>query len=255
MTAMLCLFAGSMMAGDVKVESPTSVMSEADVHQKISMMVKKINPMITIKTLTPTPMTGIYQVVLASGEILHASTDGQHFIVGDMYTTNNSGLVNLTEKSKSTERLALLNSVDDKQAIIYKAEGEKRGRVTIFTDVNCGYCRKVHQEVPALTKSGIEVRYLAYPREGIINPQTREETQTYLSMQSIWCSADQKKALSDVKNQLYIKPAKCENPIAQQLELGHRLGVQGTPAMFLDDGTMIPGYVTADQLKQKMGLN
>ena len=115
--------------------------------------------------------------------------------------------------------------------VIFPAVGETKGVVSVFTDVDCGYCRKLHQEVPKLNQMGIEVRYLAYPRAGV-------GSRSYQKIVSAWCAADPNKAMTQLKSGMEIPDVSCENPVAAQFDLGQQVGVTGTPAIVLEDGRL-----------------
>ena len=118
----------------------------------------------------------------------------------------------------------------------------------MFTDIDCGYCQKLHREIPQLTAAGIQVRYLAYPRAGI-------PSSSYDKYQSVWCNDDQQTALTAAKAGQSVASAECENPIAETFNLGRDVGVRGTPTMVFDDGTVVPGYVQYEQLIARLGLS
>jgi thiol:disulfide interchange protein DsbC len=120
-----------------------------------------------------------------------------------------------------------------------------RHTITVFTDVECGYCRKLHSEIAQLNDRGVQVRYLAYPRAG-------PGTDDWAKMEAVWCSTDRKKAITDAKAGKAIKAAQCSTPIAKQYKLGEQLGVRGTPAIFTDSGEYIGGYLAPDQMVSKL---
>ena len=133
--------------------------------------------------------------------------------------------------------------------VIFPAKGERRAVVNIFTDVDCGYCRKLHNEIDQYAELGIEVRYLAYPREGL-------ESDTASTMRSVWCSSDPSTAMTRAKNSQRIAQRECPtDPVDEQFALGQRLGVSGTPSIITDSGEMFPGYIPAPQLAQRLGLS
>ena len=135
------------------------------------------------------------------------------------------GFTNVTEQRRDGERLKALAKVQEKDMIIFPATGERRGYVTVFTDVSCFYCQKLHKEVPELNKRGVEVRYLAYPRSGMDTPGGRQ-------LVTAWCAANRQDALTRLKSQLPVPENICaDNPVAAQYALGQQLGVQGTPAL------------------------
>lgn len=185
---------------------------------------------------------GLYVVVLKNGPTLHVTQDGKYFVAGDLYRIDGTKLENMTEKAK----LAKIEALPESQMIVYKAKNEK-AHITVFTDVDCGYCRMLHKEVPKLNDAGVTVRYLAYPRAGV-------GSEAYRKMVSIWCSADPEEWLTKVKLGAEIPENKCVNPVADQYKLGNEVGVRGTPSIVLDNGAFLPGYLPAAELVKELGL-
>jgi thiol:disulfide interchange protein DsbC len=133
--------------------------------------------------------------------------------------------------------------------IVFSPEGEPRAHITVFTDVTCFYCQKLHKEVPELNKKGVEVRYLAYPRAGVGSAGFKQ-------LASAWCADNPQETLTLLKSKKSVPENVCaDNPIAAQYQLGQELGVRGTPAIVTEDGQMIPGYQSADELMVTLGLN
>jgi thiol:disulfide interchange protein DsbC len=128
--------------------------------------------------------------------------------------------------------------------IVFKPQKVKY-TITVFTDVECGYCRKLHSEIAQLNDRGVQVRYLAYPRAG-------PGTDDWAKMEAVWCSTDRKKAITEAKAGKAVKAAQCATPIAKQFKLGEQLGVRGTPAIFTDSGEYIGGYLAPDQMVSKL---
>ena len=205
-------------------------------------------PGLPIQSIAPAPVAGLYAVALDDGTILYATEDGQHLLAGDLYEISTSGLRNRSEDVRSVRRLSLLEAVPEDEMIIFPATGERLGVVNVFTDVDCGFCQKLHQEVPALNRMGIEVRYLAFPRAGV-------GSNAFDKIVSAWCASDPKAALTRLKAGEPVEPKRCVNPVADQYRLGQQLGVRGTPALFLEDGRYLPGYLPADALAAEMGLD
>lgn len=202
---------------------------------------KSSRPDIVIDKVEPSDVAGFYQVFLQNGPSIYVSEDGQHFFLGDLFTVTDSGFENLAETRRSEERKTLVSDVAREDMIIFSPEGETDAAVYIFTDVDCGYCQKLHQEVPQLNAMGIEVRYLAYPRAGTGTP-------TYDKMVSAWCADDRQAAMDALKNRKSVVTKKCDNPVDEQFELGTRIGVTGTPAIVTSEGRLLPGYMPAAQL-------
>ncbi|MET0070886.1 MAG: DsbC family protein [Candidatus Thiodiazotropha sp.] len=148
----------------------------------------------------------------------------------------------LTEREYKSQT----DAVPADEMIVYGSTGKQR-HITVFTDIDCGYCRKLHAEVPALNASGVEVRYLAFPRAGI-------GSDSYKKYVSVYCADDPKQALTDAKMGMVLKPADCSNPVEDNYEFGRKLAVKGTPMIVVDDGTVISGYMKARKLLQRMKL-
>lgn len=186
--------------------------------------------------------SGLYVVNLKDGPTLHVMKDGQFFVAGDLYRVDGTDLINETEKAK----FAKIESLSESQMIVYKASNEQ-AHITVFTDVDCGYCQLLHREVPALNDAGVTVRYLAYPRAGV-------GSLVYNKMVSVWCSDDPQEWLTQVKLGVEIAQNTCVNPVADQYKLGNEMGVRGTPSIVFDDGTFLPGYLPAPELIKRLGL-
>jgi thiol:disulfide interchange protein DsbC len=143
----------------------------------------------------------------------------------------------------------MLDGIAEKDMIVFSPEGEARAHITVFTDVTCFYCQKLHREVPELNKRGVEVRYLAYPRAGT-------DSDGYRKLASAWCADNPQDTLTRLKRKESVPENVCTpNPIADQYRLGQEMGVRGTPAIVTGTGQMIPGYQSADELMVTLGLN
>lgn len=210
-------------------------------------MLLSTKPDLRILDIRSSPLEGFYQVSLRGGNVLYVTEDGKYFIAGDLYQMANKGLLNLTEIERNDHRKKIIAKVDESEKLVFAPEKE-RASVTVFTDVDCGYCRKLHKEVPELNRMGIAIRYLAYPRAGI-------QSSTYKKMVSAWCADDPQAALTTAKLGKEIPERNCENPVARHFILGNELGVTGTPALILEDGRLIPGYLSAKDLAALLGIN
>jgi len=189
-------------------------------------------------SLKATPVPGVFEA-LFGGDIIYVSADGRYVFTGNLIDAQTK--TSLTEDARATARKLLMGKIDASKTIEYKAKGTEKHVLYVFTDVECPFCMKLHHEVPALNDKGVTVRYLAYPRAGIGSP-------SYKKMVNVWC-ADNKQAALDKIIKGEENPVKdCANPVADDYALGQRLGVDGTPALLTDNGTMIPGYRPADEL-------
>ena len=158
-----------------------------------------------------------------------------------------SQIVNLAEQRRAVSRKAILDRVPIEEMVVFAPSGPTKAHVSVFTDVDCTYCRKLHQEMADINALGIEVRYLAYPRRGLDNP-------TYDKIVSAWCSDNPNEAITELKAGRNIPASTCENPVADQYALGQRVGVTGTPAIITAGGVLLPGYMPAADLAARIGL-
>lgn len=226
-----------------------SLSAVAAVEDDIRARLQQLDPSIPIQSIDAEALDGFYAVTLASGEVLYMSEDQQFIMSGTLYQVSSQGLVNLTENRLKSIRLEAMKDVKDEDMVIYPAEGERKVRLLVFTDTDCPYCRKLHDEVPELNEMGIEVAYLAFPRSGPGTPTAQK-------MEAIWCQegderlAAMDRAKSGDENALQ----SCENAVNDQFTLGQRVGVTGTPALIFEDGSLVPGYVPAARLKQMLNL-
>lgn len=186
---------------------------------------------------------GLYEVNIQNGQAIYVSRDAKFLIPGDLYEAKEEGLVNLGEARRNVIRRDRIAALDEADMIVFEPEGARKATLTVFTDVDCPYCQKLHAEVDTLNDFGIAVRYLAFPRTGL-------NTETHAKMISTWCSEDPKAMMTSAKRGGDVPSADCENQIASQYQLGREVGVTGTPALVLEDGTIMPGYVPAETLAQ-----
>lgn len=201
-------------------------------------------PQISVISISVSPVKNFYQVELNTGETLYVSNDARYFFAGDLIQFQSGrSVLNLTEQARLAKRQVVFNSLDKKSMVVFNPPAKKsiKAAIYVFTDIDCAYCRRFHAQVLQLNQQGIQVNYLAWPRAGI-------NSATAQIMESIWCAKDRKAALTAAKSGISVASAQCKNPIADQFALGMRLGVQGTPAIFLDNGRQIGGYLTVDQL-------
>lgn len=204
---------------------------------------KSARPDLTIESVSKSEVQGLYRAVVQSGPTFYASPDGKYILLGEMYEIGENGIENVEEKRLMPERKAALSTLSQDDMIIFSPKGKTKAALYVFTDVDCGYCQKLHQEVPRLNELGIEVRYLAYPRAGV-----GRQSPTYNKMVSAWCADDPQKAMDILKQGGTVPNKTCTNPVAEQYRLGAQLGVTGTPAIVTETGRLIPGYKPADQL-------
>lgn len=227
-----------LILGALLALSTTAVLAEP--ADAIRSSLSKLNLPVAIKTISESPMAGVYQVQLESGRILYASGDGQFLIQGALYDLSADQPRNLTTAAEAAGIGEVINALPKDQLVIF-APDKPKTHVTIFTDADCGYCRLLHSEVDELNALGIEVRYAAFPRSGPDQASAK-------IMESIWCAKDRQTAMTEAKLGNKIETLTCDNPVKEQFALGQQVGVQGTPAIFMANGVMVPGYKPAAQL-------
>ncbi len=207
-------------------------------------------PQVKIDQIKQTGVDGIYQVETSSGELLYVSADSKYIFTGDLLDISGNATVNVSENYRSEKRVSALNDLKDEDLVVYPAKDEK-SEVLVFTDTSCGYCRKFHTEVSAMNEMGITVKYVAWPRYGLQSPAGQ-------TMVNVWCAEDRESAMTKAKsNQAVSAPMGrvCEqNTIQDQINLGHQIGVRGTPAVYSTDGRQLGGYLKAGQLAQQLGI-
>lgn len=232
MLALLAITSLSVAAANKDSEVPDAVTKTAKHVQKL---LKKDDTASVSVGLSP--IAGLYEAKIDS-VVVYVTADGRYFLAGNLYETNTG--VNLTDESLSGWRKSLLDGLDEKEMVVFAPE-ETKYTINVFTDVDCGYCVKLHQEVATLNEAGVKVRYLAFPRAG-------EGSDTYNKMVSVWCAKDKQKAMDAAKAREPVEKAECNNPITSQYKLGQRMGITGTPALVFSDGDVVPGYMPARNL-------
>ena len=221
--------------------------SQADVLGDLQAQLKKTN--LPIESVADSEVPGLFSLKLSDGTTLLTDVTGTYFIHGDIYRNAMGRMVNLSEQERSDSRKALIDGLDEDQMVVFAPPPSRlKTTITVFTDIDCGYCRKLHQEVPELNRLGIAVRYLAYPRAGI-------DSVSYDKIVSAWCAPDQKKALTQAKAGESIEAYTCVNPVKAHFELGELVGVTGTPSIVFEDGRLLPGYLPAARLAAQLGLS
>lgn len=190
----------------------------------------------------PSAAPGITEARWGS-QFAYVTHDGSYVIFGDMYNLDTRE--EITETSRRGERLQQLSELGADNTIEF-APAEVKHTITVFTDIDCGYCRMLHRQMGDYNARGIAVRYVFFPRSG-------PDTDSFRKAQAVWCSADRRSALTQAKNSGSISgPTDCSNPIQREFDLAMKLGIRGTPLIVLPDGETIPGYVPPEQLEARL---
>ncbi len=200
-------------------------------------IVKKIDGL-KLEDVRMTPVNGIFEITRGS-DISYSSSDGRYVIIGDLIDLDSDA--NLTENRRRGIRNRLLDAIPEAEMLVYSPKNPKY-TITVFTDIDCGYCRRLHSQIADYNRLGIRVRYLFYPRSG-------PDTESWHKAEAVWCASNRNDALTRAKNGEDIKSPKCATDIiARDWELGHKLAVEGTPAIILPSGEKLDGYAPPAQL-------
>nr|WP_227674710.1 DsbC family protein [Psychrobacter jeotgali] len=197
-----------------------------------------------IVSAVPTEMEDIYWVTAEGLPSFFTDKSGKHIIQGQIVAIGSDEPVDISAQLVARKAKDALKAVDKKDMIIYPAKGETKSVIYSFTDADCPYCTQLHKEMDEINALGIEVRYLAWPRSEASVPK----------MQAIWCSEDRSAAMDQAKGGANVQAPSCNDPVIEQMALGARLGVRGTPAIFTESGQQVGGYLPAEQLAQAVGI-
>ncbi len=211
---------------------------EAEDIANITERLEKLVPQEKPESIKSTAIDGLYEVVFGS-DIFYTSADGRYVLQGALLDLDTNE--NLTETTRTEIRKGLMGKLKPSEMIVFSPKEKPRHTLTVFTDIDCGYCRKLHAEMAELNSYGIEVRYMMFPRSGVNTP-------SYQKAVNVWCAKDKQISMTKAKAGESLPQANCDNPIAAQFNIGQQLGVTGTPALLLDDGSLIPGYRPAKEL-------
>lgn len=230
---------------DGKAAAPATAGKAVDPGKEatIRAALKKLNAQLAPDRIGPSPIAG-YQEVIVGGRVLYISDDGRYLLQGVLYDIDNKKDLSQSGGLRELRREAL-TKIPVSDRIVFAPVGPRKHTVAVFTDVECGYCQKMHSEVAEYNKRGIAFEYLAFPRRGAGTPD-------WFTMESVWCSADRRKALTDAKAGQQIPPKRCDNPVAAQHEIGQSIGLEGTPMIITADGVALPGYMPPDAMLEAL---
>ena len=229
-TTSILLLATSLLSFNVVADQQQDMLRAA---------VAKLAPGTKVDVIAKSPVPGLYEVQ-AGATVWYITDDGRFLIDGDVYEVDTRTNLSAAKRERGTARA--VEAIGEDNMIVF-SPAKPEYTVSVFTDVDCGYCRKLHREIDQYTDAGIKIRYLMYPRAG-------RNSSAYNKAVSSWCAKDQKATLTRAKNGQTIESLKCDNPVDEHMALGESLGITGTPTMVLESGEMLPGYVPARKLKK-----
>ncbi|MCK5724484.1 MAG: DsbC family protein [Gammaproteobacteria bacterium] len=224
----ICLFITPVLAENSELETA---------RKNISKQFEGVNP----KNITKSPVPGLYQVFMPP-RFFYASADGRYIIDGDLVDAKTKQSISQVPRDKSVA--AAINAMGEDSMIIFGKDTLKH-TVTVFTDIDCGYCRKLHSEMDKYMAEGITIQYLFYPRAG-------KGSDSYKKAVSVWCADDRNAALTKAKNGAATESKTCDNPIDEHMQLGIDFEARGTPMIITEKGNILPGYVPADRLAKAL---
>jgi thiol:disulfide interchange protein DsbC len=214
----------------------------ADANEsQITAAIAKAMPSIKVDAVRPSEIKGLYEVSVGAN-IFYTSEDGKYLIQGKIYDL--AARKDITEAKLADARIKAIHQLGEKQMITFPAKIKKYD-VYVFTDIDCGYCRKFHSEIDQYLAEGISVHYMFFPRAG-------KNSDSYNKAVAVWCAADRRAALTAAKQGSDPKAATCDNPVDEQLALGIEVGVRGTPMIVTAKGVTFPGYMPPKQLAEAL---
>lgn len=199
-------------------------------------------PNFTPDSITKSPIEGLYEVLYGTA-VVYVTSDARHIFEGSVYDLDNDKN-DLTAAAQDRARKKFISEINNQESIEF-GDGKPKHTVTVFTDIDCGYCRKLHAEMDEYASYGIQVNYLLFPRGGLTGASHNKAV-------SVWCSDDRAEALTRAKNGETLDTKSCDNPIGEHYALGQKIGVRGTPAIVTDEGQMLSGYLPPKQLAQRL---
>lgn len=213
-----------------------------DIEKKITSI---LPPGTKIESIQPSEIPDLYKVFYGDVQPIYVSSNGSYFIYGEMFKIEQNKIINLTNNEIENQRSKIINSISENEFISFPSENEIFS-IAIFTDVDCTYCRKLHEQIDDYNNLGISINYLAFPRSGI-------GTKSFSKMVSAWCSDNPKQTLTKLKKGKDLKLAFCDTqPVAKHYTIGQKIGISGTPAIITKSGELFPGYYPPDELLEKL---
>ena len=229
----------TLLAGALLASTGSFAQDFENVRERLQTLANVEDSQISI---AETPVEGVLQVRLGS-EIVYISEDARYLLQGRMFDLDTRQ--DLTDQAMSEVRKGLMSQLDTKDTITFGPD-DAEFELFVFTDVDCGYCRKLHEQIAEYNEAGIQIHYAAFPRAGV-------GSDTFVKMNSVWCADDPREAMNLAKRGERPEKASCESPVQAQYTLGQAMGVTGTPALVTPGGDLIPGYVPPRDLKARLG--
>lgn len=238
--SMTVLAQSSETTGSSSDNAPSSDISDVpeNVLENIRTKLTERLPGIGIGSINSTQISGIYELI-TDGQIYYIDESAEYLLDGSLIQL--SDRANLTEARLGGIHMSLIGQISEENMLVYEPEEASTRSITVFTDISCGYCRKLHAELDTLLEEGVRVRYLLFPRAGL-------GSQGHKDLESVWCADNPQEAMTNAKAGGEIEPMTCDNPIEQHVALAEKVGLRGTPLIYTDSGDKVPGYREAAEL-------
>jgi len=229
----LCLgFAWTAARADDAPKGADAPNAESDRLQPILDRLAVTLPGLTATSVTETPVPGLYELIV-DGQIYYVDDTAEYLLDGSLIELGTR--TNLTEDRLGGIQTAMLEEIGEENMLIYEPDEPSDRSITVFTDISCGFCRRLHEDIDVLLDAGVRVRYLLFPRGGIGSPG-------HQALESVWCADDPLAAMTTAKAGGQVPEKRCDNPIEAHVALAERVGLRGTPLIYLDDGERVPGF-------------
>jgi thiol:disulfide interchange protein DsbC len=233
LAALVCFGASALAEGNNTADPAV----EAKIRSSLEVLLPGLQP----DSIRPTPVSNLYEITFGT-RIVYITDDGRFLLQGKLVDLETRA--EITDNRLAELKLAALNSISEERMVVYSPE-EPKHTITVFTDIDCGFCRRMHAEMEQYHKQGIAIRYLFYPRAGV-------GSDSYTKAVSVWCAEDRHAAMDSAKAGQSVPTQTCDNPVEAHYELGQQMSVQGTPALVLADGEIVPGYVPPPRLRRAL---
>jgi thiol:disulfide interchange protein DsbC len=227
-----------LLAAFVAIPAIAQEAAPADVFKRLQTSIASLDGDLKVDGVRTTPVPGLYEVAIGP-RLVYMTGDGRFLIQGSLSDVQKRE--DLTEPRRNAIRLDVVNRVSEDDMVVFGPKDAK-DTVTVFTDIDCGFCRRLHSEMGKYNAAGIRIRYLFMPRAG-------KGSESYKKAVNVWCAKDRQQAMTDAKAGKEVAAQTCKNPVEEHLELADIMGISGTPALILPDGELLPGYVPADRLR------
>ena len=222
---------------------PEPTYAAGTAEARVREALRSLAPGLAVERIGKAPIAGFHEGI-AGGQVVYVSDDGKYLLQGNLLDIG--ARRDLSEDAMAALRRQILAKLPEQDRIVFAPAGKPKHKVVVLTDIECGYCRKFHQDIARYTGLGIEVEYLAFPRAGLGSPD-------YRKMVAVWCAKDRRKALTDAKNDRPVPMASCaRTPVDMQYRAGQRMGLTGTPMILSEDGHMLGGYLPPEALLERL---